>query len=153
MWTATLSRSSGTTPPRFTLFDNIFQTTVGPSTPNAIAMISGQSGETQWVKHPTQIGTNIPVTADPIPFWGSTLDTTTGAQAQPANKTRETSGTNGSNVSQNLTFASLPITLAGSSLATGLAGDTNAAGRPGGYPAGHSLRHQPRPPALRLALV
>ena len=29
---------------RFTLFDNIFQTTIGPSTPNAIAMISGQVG-------------------------------------------------------------------------------------------------------------
>ena len=37
---------------RFVLFDNIFQTTIGPSTPNAIAMISGQVGETQWVKHP-----------------------------------------------------------------------------------------------------
>ncbi len=36
---------------RFVLFDNIFQTVVGPSTPNALAMISGQSGETQWAKH------------------------------------------------------------------------------------------------------
>ena len=36
---------------RFTLFDNIFATEDTPSTPNAIAMISGQSGETQWVKH------------------------------------------------------------------------------------------------------
>jgi phospholipase C len=37
---------------RFTLFDNFFDTVIGPSTPNAIAMIAGQSGETQWVKHP-----------------------------------------------------------------------------------------------------
>ena len=37
---------------RFTLFDNFFDTVIGPSTPNAIAMIAGQSGMTQWVKHP-----------------------------------------------------------------------------------------------------
>ena len=37
---------------RFTLFDNFFDTVIGPSTPNAIAMFAGQSGETQWVKHP-----------------------------------------------------------------------------------------------------
>ena len=36
---------------RFALFDNIFATEDTPSTPNAIAMIAGQSGETQWVKH------------------------------------------------------------------------------------------------------
>jgi Phosphoesterase family len=36
---------------RFTIFDNIFATEDTPSTPNAIAMIAGQSGETQWVKH------------------------------------------------------------------------------------------------------
>ncbi len=70
---------------RFTLFDNIFQTTVGPSTPNAIAMISGQSGETQYVKHHAATGTNIPVTADPIPFWGSVLGQHAGEQpAAPA---------------------------------------------------------------------
>jgi phospholipase C len=32
---------------RFTLFDNFHQTIIGPSTPNAIALIAGQSGETQ----------------------------------------------------------------------------------------------------------
>jgi phospholipase C len=37
----------------FTLFDNIFATEDTPSAPNAIAMIAGQSGETQWVKHPS----------------------------------------------------------------------------------------------------
>ena len=100
---------------RFTLFDNIFQTTIGPSTPNAVAMIAGQSGETQWVKHPDKIGTNIPVVADPVPFWGSTLDGTAADSKlrQPANTKRESSGLNGANVEQNLTFASLPLTLAG----------------------------------------
>ncbi len=39
---------------RFTIFDNIFATEDTPSTPNAIAMIAGQSGETQWVKHPAR---------------------------------------------------------------------------------------------------
>ena len=109
---------------RFTLFDNIFQTTIGPSTPNAIAMISGQAGETQWVKHPDQIGANIPVMADPIPFWGSTLDTTTGALRQPTNTVRETSGKDGSNTSQSLTFASLPLTLAGRTLPSVVGADT-----------------------------
>jgi len=37
---------------RFTIFDNIFATEDTPSTPNAIAMIAGQAGESQWVEHP-----------------------------------------------------------------------------------------------------
>lgn len=111
---------------RFILFDNMFQTTIGPSTPNAIAMLAGQAGETQWVKHPDKIGTNMPVTADPIPFWGSALDQTPldDKQRQPANTKREQSGVNGANTSQNLTFASLPLTLAGKGLADAVQGDT-----------------------------
>jgi phospholipase C len=104
---------------RFVLFDNIFQTTIGPSTPNAIAMISGQVGETQWVKHQaaSQSGpTKVPVLADNIAFWGSKLDKTTGPQRQPANLVGEKSGKNGSNTAPNLTFASLPLTLAGQSI-------------------------------------
>ena len=38
----------------FVLFDNFHQTVVGPSTPNAIAIIAGQSGETQWALHPDE---------------------------------------------------------------------------------------------------
>ena len=34
----------------FTIFDRIFATEDGPSTPNAVAMIAGQAGETQWVQ-------------------------------------------------------------------------------------------------------
>ncbi len=100
---------------RFTLFDNIFQTTIGPSTPNAIAMIAGQSGETQWVEHPDKIGHSIPVLADPIPYWGSTLDKTPADSAlrQPSNTVHETSGKDGANTAPNLTFASLPLTLSG----------------------------------------
>ena len=36
---------------RFVLFDNIFATENTPSTSNAIALIAGHAGETQWVKH------------------------------------------------------------------------------------------------------
>ncbi|MDE3009690.1 MAG: phosphoesterase [Pseudomonadota bacterium] len=38
----------------FTLFDKIFATEDTPSAPNALAVLSGQSGATQWVKHPSQ---------------------------------------------------------------------------------------------------
>ena len=38
----------------FVLFDNFHQTIVGPSTPNAIAIIAGQSGQTQWALHPDE---------------------------------------------------------------------------------------------------
>jgi phospholipase C len=106
---------------RFTLFDHIFQTTIGPSTPNAIAMIAGQSGETQWVKHPDQAG--VPVVGDPIPFWGSALDKTAGPQRQPADPARENGGANGSNTAPNLTFATLPLTLAGRDVGTVTAAD------------------------------
>ena len=58
---------------RFALFDNFHMTVDGPSTPNAIAMIAGQGGETQYVKHPDQVA-NEPVTGDPGPFPGSNLD-------------------------------------------------------------------------------
>ena len=54
---------------RFTLFDNFHQTIIGPSTPNAIALIAGQSGETQWALHPAEAGdkaaSSEPVVATP----------------------------------------------------------------------------------------
>ena len=105
---------------RFTLFDNIFQTIIGPSTPNAIAMIAGQSGETQWVKHPGA-GLRVPMLDDPIPFWGSGSDPTPGAQRQPANPAREHGG--GGNIAPNLTFATLPLTLAGRAATDATAAD------------------------------
>ena len=48
---------------RFTIFDNIFATEDTPSSPNAIAMIAGQSGETQWVKHPYTSAQNAAIEA------------------------------------------------------------------------------------------
>ncbi len=98
---------------RFVLFDNFFDTVIGPSTPNAIAMIAGQSGETQWVKHPDLAAgpvPKLPVVADPQPFWGSALDVLTpAAERQPVNNPRRVSR----NPETNLTFATLPLSFMG----------------------------------------
>ena len=113
---------------RFTLFDNFFDTVIGPSTPNAIAMIAGQSGETQWVKHPelasnvNTTGSQLPVTADPQPFWGSALDVFTPAgQKQPV----DNPGGVSSNPAANLTFATLPLSFMGNQIKIITAQDLN----------------------------
>ena len=98
---------------RFTLFDHFMDTIVGPSTPNAIAMIAGQSGETQWMLHPEQSATGgqgagavVPMVSDPQPYWGSALDT--------SNRTRQPQSTQPfGGVSKNLTFATLPLSFMG----------------------------------------
>ena len=115
---------------RFTLFDNFFDTVIGPSTPNAIAMIAGQSGETQWVKHPelasnnNMTGAQLPVTADPQPFWGSALDIFTPVgQRQPV----DNPGGVSSNPASNLTFATLPLSFMGDEITTITAQDLNPA--------------------------
>ncbi len=100
---------------RFTLFDNFHQTVLSASTPNAIAMVAGQSGETQWVKHPEQStkafgsigGNGVPVVSDGDPFWGSQLDIY--GSNQPANPPS-------ANPEVNLTFASLPLTFMGNEI-------------------------------------
>lgn len=132
---------------RFTLFDNIFQTTIGPSTPNAIAMISGQAGETQWVKHPgstsatTYGSVAVPITNDPLPgLPTSAANQYSGNPSQPTNitPTANTGASSGvpqrknefggaTNVAPNLTFASLPLTLEGYNIGAALAQDTNPA--------------------------
>lgn len=117
---------------RFTVFDNIFATEDTPSTPNAVAMIAGQSGETQWVKHGSSgksytVGSHtgttqgVPIVNDPQPFYGSQFDTTTDNK-QPAG-TRESYADN--NISSNLTFASLPLTFQGRDIRSALAGNRN----------------------------
>jgi phospholipase C len=131
----------------FTLFDNFRQTIVGPSTPNAIAVISGQSGQTQWAQHPEQgasvtyananfpnpLGASfgskvtpalsnafVPIVADPGPFPGSNLDTN--AVKPPYNFDE-----NGANPSLNLTFASLPLSFMGANIQTVIKSDPNPA--------------------------
>lgn len=99
---------------RFALFDAIFATEDTPSTPNAVAMIAGQAGETQWVKHGAQaVGGMLqgpPLVNDPQPFWGSQFDTTR-RDREPHGGPRETYLIG--NIAANLTFATLPLTFAG----------------------------------------
>ena len=152
---------------RFTLFDNIFATEDTPSTPNAIAMIAGQSGETQWVKHGNAAAAGTvssaltkgaysgnlqapPLVNDPQPFWGSQYDATTGGP--PAG---QAPGKNygDSNVATNLTFASLPLTFPGRELADPDQAGRRARHRPRRHQPGHPLHHRPQRRAGVLALV
>jgi phospholipase C len=99
---------------RFTLFDNHFQTIVGPSSPDNISLIAGQSGSTQWVKHPADAvnsaGLGVPVEGDDDPIWGSADDPLKNKENMPA--------TNSSSPQLNLTFATLPLTFTGNTAAT-----------------------------------
>jgi len=109
---------------RFTLFDNHFQTIVGPSSPDNISLIAGQSGSTQWVKHPTTEaltvagGIGVPVENDDDPLWGSFSDPLGNSENMPP--------TNSKSPQFNLTFASLPLTLTGNTIGTVKANDLDA---------------------------
>ena len=130
---------------RFVIFDNIFATEDTPSAPNAVAMIAGQSGETQWVKHgsagftgPTAgtiNGTNFngrtgttqgpPIMNDPQPFYGSEFDISTPAQyKEPTSPSESFSITN---IASNLTSATVLLTLGGTGVKDLLSGDLNKA--------------------------
>ncbi len=127
----------------FVLFDNFHQTTVGPSTPNAIAIIAGQSGETQWALHPSEgasvtyanpafpnvkgatysgpaTNTNayVPIVADPGPFPGSLKDPS--AVKPPYNFDE-----NAANPALNLTFATLPLSFMGANIGQTIQADQN----------------------------
>jgi phospholipase C len=120
---------------RFTLFDHFFDTVIGPSTPNAIAMIAGQSGETQWMLHPEvadakgKSKTELPMVYDPVPYWGSILDTNGDHPRQPVSPPRLTIDTpkpkpeSKGSVSPNLTFATLPLSFMGSTIEQTTAAD------------------------------
>jgi phospholipase C len=137
---------------RFTLFDNIFATEDTPSTPNAIAMIAGQSGESQWVKHPaegsepTETGTTAtvsgtingvtytgsetadgpPIVGDPVPWWGSQFDASSGDR-EPTSPFEGYSYGPKANVAANLKFASLPLTMMGADVRAITSKDRDAA--------------------------
>jgi phospholipase C len=117
---------------RFALFDNFHQTTVGPSTPNAISMIAGQSGETQWALHPSEGSNNTgspvvaisggePMTGDPGPFAGSNLDTS--PIKPPYGPNDESPAT----PALNQTYASLPLSFMGPDISKTVQHDQNPA--------------------------
>ena len=119
---------------RFALFDNFHQTAIGPSTPNAIAMIAGQAGDTQWVRHPASAETqrlSMPVLNDLNPYPGSAGDQAgSGAPAgpdaaafDPVRRTLAAKPT----LQANLTFASLPLSFAGAGIQEIVKQDRNAA--------------------------
>jgi phospholipase C len=115
---------------KFVLFDHIFQTMTGPSTPGNLAIIGAQSGQTQWALHPElafkgngSSGPGVPVLNDTDPLWGSPNDpnlllTPPLAPLVPVNPGDFPANAKpGSVVTQdNLTFATLPLTLAGRQL-------------------------------------
>jgi len=115
----------------FTLFDNMFQTIIGPSTPNALAMLSGQSGQTQWALHPDAGNNNtnpvvtatggLPVVSDFGPFPGSNYDTTAVKPPYGPNDVSPASPT------LNQTYASLPLSFMGSKIQQTVQSDENPA--------------------------
>jgi len=105
---------------RFVLFDNIFQSMTGPSTPGNLAIIGAQTGETQWALHPDQ-SASVPINSDPDPFWGSPSDKS--ANPLPVNPTDYP----GYTTAPNLTFATLPLSMLLNSAGTVMATDTSAA--------------------------
>jgi len=117
---------------RFTMFDDFHMTVTGPSTPNALALIAGQSGVTQWARHPDEGANNIgspvvansggqPVTGDPGPFPGSNLDTS------PVKPPYNAGDENPAKPALNQTYASLPLSFMGSNINTLIASDENPA--------------------------
>jgi phospholipase C len=129
---------------RFTIFDNIFATEDTPSAPNAIAMLAGQAGETQWVKEGANAAANQPISGtingkaysgnatpvgvpavnDPEPYWGSAFDTTH-ADGMPTNAPNES--LTPANTIENLTFANVLLTLGGAGVSALMAKDNNVA--------------------------
>ena len=116
---------------RFVLFDNFFQHTIGPSTPNAIAMIAGQTGETQWVKHPDEAigskglakGAGEPLVSDNDPLWGSAVAPDRSGQPEnPKDYAKKPVIP-----ALNQTYASLPLTLAGGQVRAVTEADADAA--------------------------
>jgi phospholipase C len=131
---------------RFTVFDNMHQTAVGPSSPNAIALIAGQMGDTQWVRHPnnydsysitygsptavSHVQYSMPSVTDGAPFAGSASDS---AATKPPYGPDETSGEGPSTIGtphagqETLTFASLPLSFMGSQAGTIIRADQHEA--------------------------
>ena len=117
---------------RFVLFDRVFQEMTGPSTPGNLAIIGAQTGESQWLFEPDEFvqgtgdgGAGVPVLGDADPFWGSPKDTS--AHKMPVNA-NDYQGAHPYDVQFNLTYPTLPLTLAGTQLPSIAAHDTDRTG-------------------------
>lgn len=112
----------------FALFDNVFQSMTGPSTPGNLAIIGAQSGQTTWALHPTDATSlpslSIPLLTDNDPFWGSNQDTST--NKMPTNPTDYTA-TSTYPTEPNMTFATLPLSMLLNTAKTVTAADPQAA--------------------------
>jgi len=117
---------------RFALFDNFHMTVTGPSTPNALAMIAGQSGLTQWALHPDDASSNtaspvvstsggVPITGDPGPFPGSNLD------MSPVKPPYNPGDENPNTPALNQTYATLPLSFMGKQIERTISTDPNPA--------------------------
>jgi phospholipase C len=106
---------------RFALFDNFHMTVTSASTPNAIAMIAGQSGLTQWALHPGESAKNIggttlasaggePVVGDQGPYAGSNFDNSPSKPPYGPNDEPPSAP------NLNQTYASLPLSFMGSNI-------------------------------------
>ncbi len=105
---------------RFVLFDHIFQQMTGPSTPGNLAIIGAQTGATQWMLHPEEgypdngsRAPGVPVLTDNDPLWGSPKDPNPAGSRLPVNP----GDFPGYGVQKNLSYATLPLSLAGKTLA------------------------------------
>ena len=113
---------------QFVLFDHILQALTGPSTPGNLAIIGAQGGQSQWALHPekgyTDNGSSVPgvpVLNDDKPYWGSALDPN---HQIPINASQTPSIT----PEINLTFATLPLTMAGGDLDNVVKSDISPSG-------------------------
>ncbi len=106
---------------RFALLDNFHMSITSASTPNAIAMISGQNGLTQLALHPALAGSNsasptvkesggLPMLNDQGPYAGSNFDNS--PQKPPYGPNDEPAAT----PALNQTYATLPLSFMGSDI-------------------------------------
>ena len=142
---------------RFTLFDHFMDTVIGPSTPNAIAMISGQTGETQWMLHPDVVnpagksGTPAPH-ASPIPHpTGARCSTPERTIPQPARQA--TTQPDSTALHPNLTFASAAALLHGRRHRKNNRRRLRSRLRPPRRPGRHQEDRRPRHSRHQLGLV
>ncbi|MCQ8278493.1 phosphoesterase [Acetobacteraceae bacterium KSS8] len=117
---------------RFAMFDDFHMTITSASTPNAIAMIAGQTGLTQWALHPDEASSNVaspvvaksggvPMVTDLGPFAGSNLDTS--PIKPPYGPNDESPAT----PTLNQTYASLPLSFMGRAVRKDTSTDQNPA--------------------------